>query len=139
MGKTLILTDVDYSTNAIPKSVIIPPVSYTNAELKAMVTTSTSGKYVNNRGVVSSNSSLSYIVLDIRGYDEVVISGYSGTTTGAFLSSDTPSSSSFVSAVTRQSAGNWANERITIPEGATHFAFNFWNSYNNYAFTKDVE
>lgn len=139
MGKTLIFSDVNYAANAIPASEILSDVSYTNAELKAMVTAATTGKYVNDTGVIRTNSSLSYVVIDVKRYSRIIISGYSGTTTGAFLSSASPSSEAFVSAVTRQTDGNLSNESINIPAGATHFAFNLWNTYSNYAFKKTTQ
>lgn len=138
MGKTLIFSDVDYSANAIPMSDLIPTISYDNAEIKAMVTTDTTGKYVNTSGDITSNGSLSYVIFDLTHYTRIIISGYSGTTTGGFFSSASPSSSTQVSAVTRSGTGSYDNFEIAIPAGATHFVFNLYIGQNDYALTKSA-
>jgi hypothetical protein len=140
MGKTLIFSDVDYSGNAIPNTDILDTISYDNATLKAMVSEDAIGKYVATNGkVTSGDSTNSYVVVGIQYYKRIVISGYTGTAAGAFLSSASPSQSTFISAVTRSSAGSFDNRSIDIPEGATHFAFNMRTNYSNYALTKYAE
>ena len=141
MGKTLIFSDVDYSENAIAKSDILPTITLNNAALKAMVTTETTGKYINDRGIITGNGNgtLSYIMVELGRYKRIVISGYSGTTTGGFFSSINPSSATKISEVTRSSAGNISNLSLDVPAGAKYFAFNLWNSYSNYSLTKYAE
>ena len=139
MGKTLIFSDVDYSENAIAKSDILPTITLNNATLKAMVTTETTGKYINDRGIITGNGTLSYIMVELGRYKRIVISGYSGTTTGGFFSSVNPSSATKISAVTRSSAGNISNLSLDVPAGAKCFALNLWNSYSNYSLTKYAE
>lgn len=139
MGKTLIFSDVDYSENAIAKSDILPTITLNNAALKAMVTTKTTGKYINVNGVITGNGTLSYIMVELGRYKRIVISGYSGSTTGGFFSSANPSSATKISTVTHSSAGNISNLSLDVPAGAKYFAFNLWNSYSNYSLTKYAE
>jgi len=139
MGKTLIFSDVDYSENAIAKSDVLPTTTLNNAALKAMVTTEATGKYINDRGIITGNGSLSYIMVELGRYKRIVISGYSGSTTGGFFSSINPSSATKISAVTRSSSGNISNLSLDVPAGAKYFAFNLWNSYSNYSLTKYAE
>ena len=133
MGKTLIFSDVDYSVNAIANSDIVDDISYDNAQLKAMITPSATGKYVNSSGGISSSGDLAYIVIDVSRYSSIIISGYNGTTVGGFFSSSVINSSNHISAVTRSSAGSYTNRTVAIPDGATHFAWNLNNNYNTYA------
>ena len=139
MGKTIIFSDVDYSENAIAKSDILPTITLNNAALKAMVTTATTGKYVNAGGVITANNSLSYIMVELGRYKRIVISGHTGTTTGGFYSSVNPSSSTRISTVSQSSETNLSNQSIAVPDGAKYFAFNLWNSYSNYSLTKYAE
>lgn len=137
MGKTLIFTDVDYSANAInPQEDIHATTSYDNTQLWGMVTEDTTNKYIGSSGNIASDDRLCYIMIDINHYSKIVISGYSGTTTGSFHTSANPSPSAFISAVTMQRDGNLSNYEVNVPNGAKYFALNLWKDKNNYSFTK---
>lgn len=142
MGKTLIFSDVDYSENAIAKSDILPTITLNNAALKAMVTSATTGKYVNSSGNITSNSNLSYIVVELsRQYKRIAISGHTGSTTGGFFSSANPSSSTRISTISQSVSGetNISNQSHNVPSGAKYLVFNLWNSYSNYSLTMYAE
>lgn len=136
MGKTLIFTDVDYSENAINPQDLHRTTTYDNTQIWGMVTSDTTNKYVNVSGEVKSNNAFCYVMIDIEYYSKIIISGYSGTTTGCFHTSANPSTSTFISAVSMQSEGNISNYEVNVPNGAKYFALNLWKNKNNYSFTK---
>lgn len=136
MGKTLFVSNVDYSENAINIPDAVVSVSYNNKEIRDMIKSSAVNYYISDKGVVTYNQVLCYIMIDLTDIKRIAISGYSGSTTGGFFSSINPSTSTRISSVTQKGDSNLSNKMLTVPTNAKYFGFNIWNGYDNYAVIK---
>lgn len=136
MGKTLFVSNVDYSENAINVPDTVVSVSYNNREIRDMIKPSAINYYISDTGAVKYNSPLCYVMIDLTDIKRISISGHSGPTTGGFFSSINPSTSTRVSSVTQTGSSELSNKMLTVPSNAKYFGFNIWNGYENYAVIK---
>lgn len=136
MGKTLFISNVDYSENAINVPDVVVSVSYNNREIRDMINPSAVNYFIANTGQVKPDTRLCYVMIDLTDIKRISISGHSGPTTGGFFSSINPSTSTRVSPVTQKGDSELSNKMLTVPSNAKYFGFNIWTSYENYAVIK---
>jgi hypothetical protein len=136
MGKTLFISNVDYSENAINVPDAVVSVSYNNREIRDMIKPSAINYYIADTGQVKSNSQLCYVMIDLTDIKRIAISGHSGPTTGGFFSSINASTSTKISVVTQKGDSELSNKMLTVPSNAKYFGFNIWTGYENYAVIK---
>lgn len=138
MGKALVIQTADFSDIAVDLSDVLLDKYYTNDML---VDGASAGFVDSNTGAVRSQSGYVYKKISVEGYSQIIVNGYYPIHIGAFYSSKSIGTSTYVSCngkLTRSNAQTIATLYVPVPAGAKTLVLNIVTNHTNHNLTVKV-